>query len=103
MKMYKVEFQYSETGCRCARYYEHRKDAIAAKESYKGYKAHIASNRVEVKYHHRALAKGYICKDCTYQEEYDGRFGVGYRLHIENCRERVSNSYHYVEYYIEQR
>lgn len=54
----------------------------------------------ELRYHHTALCRGYVRKGHGWQEKYSGKFGNGVKKHIPNCESRVSNNYHYVEYWI---
>ena len=50
--------------------------------------------------HHTAAAVGYISRTLTEKlEEYNGRYGKGYKVH----RPRFdTTNYHYVDYYIEE-
>jgi hypothetical protein len=60
----------------------------------------------KVRYHHRALQRGYYGKKqrashpITEVVPYSGRFGKGYIRHIPTVESRCSNDYHAVEYYI---
>lgn len=58
----------------------------------------IKNNKVSS--HHTALSRGYICKDCGYVEEYAGKYGKGFIEHRPNVWDKVSNSYHIIEYFI---
>lgn len=56
---------------------------------------------MKAKFHHRAMAKGYVSKNGKWKENYKGRFGEGYKIHIPNCETKyVSRTYHFVDYYI---
>lgn len=103
--MYKVNIKKNRVFA-SSRYFDNRKDAVAFRETINlrkgnGLEAALQSRQVNVRYHHRSLAKGYVAKGLSYDEYYDGKFGVGFKRHIENCKESVSNSYHYVDYYVE--
>ena len=52
------------------------------------------------KYHHTATARGYICKECSYSEEYSGRFGQGYIIHVESRHSNRGNRHHAIEYWL---
>ena len=49
--------------------------------------------------HHTATVNGYMSRKVTEKlEEYNGRFGTGYKVH----RPRYdTTNYHYVDYYVE--
>lgn len=53
------------------------------------------------KQHHTSLARGYISRknSNTIIEEYDGKFGKGYKVHTPHYE---STQYHYVTYYIKE-
>lgn len=51
-------------------------------------------------YHHSSLCRGYLRKDCGFEQPYSGRFGFGFIKHIPNCNRKVSNNYHWIDYYI---
>lgn len=52
------------------------------------------------KYHHTATARGYVCKECSYSEEYSGRYGNGYIIHVESRHSNRGNRHHVIEYWI---
>jgi hypothetical protein len=60
----------------------------------------------KVRYHHRALQRGYFGKKqlaslpITEVVPYSGRFGRGYIRHIPTVDSFCSNDYHAIEYYI---
>lgn len=89
-----------------SKYFAKKKDAILFRNNYnfrneKNFIATLQTKRVELVYHHQALEKGYISKGCGRDEYYNGKFGVGIKRHIENIKNKVSNQYHTIEYYIE--
>lgn len=53
--------------------------------------------------HHKAMEKGYIRKFCGYIERYAGRFGYGFKIHYPNSYRSLSNGFHTVVYFIENR
>lgn len=58
-----------------------------------------------VKYHHSAIARGYVRVGHQYDEEYNGRFGSGYIRHYESklgVHGRPSTSYHTISYFIKE-
>lgn len=56
------------------------------------------NNSKDYKLHHRASASGYVSRVKEFQvDEYDGRFGKGYVVHIPRLD---TNRYHYIYYYI---
>jgi hypothetical protein len=105
--MYKINVKDNKKNLLFFKYFDKRKDAIIFRDDYnskfshKGYKAELQSKSVKIKYHHTALTRGYICKGHGYDESYQGKYGLGFRRHIENSRSSVSNNYHYIEYYVE--
>lgn len=50
-----------------------------------------------------AMARGYVCKGCSYAEDYTGRYGKGVKIHWAN-RETTNGSrtnwYHDISYVI---
>lgn len=92
-------------------YFDARKEAIKVRDNYNrnfncdGYVATLQPTKVELTFHHCALERGYITKNNGRDDYYNGKFGVGIKRHIPNCltksRERYSNNYHLVEYYVE--
>ena len=88
-----------------SRYFEKKKDAIAYRNRYNSnfdFKATLQEKRVEMRYHHTATERGYVAKGHGWDDYYEGKFGVGFKRHIENCKRNVSNQYHYIEYYVEK-
>jgi len=72
--------------------------------TYKDLQQLIATGKV--RYHHRALQRGYYGKKQlakypdTEVNTYSGRFGRGYIRHIPTVESFCSNDYHVIEYYI---
>lgn len=54
-------------------------------------------NGKEYSYHHCATHRGYQSVKGSYFEHYDGKFGTGYKEHINDPR---STMYHTVVYWI---
>lgn len=90
------------------KYFDKKKDAILFRNNYNSiskkeiFVATLQTKRVELAYHHQALEKGYICKGHGHDEYYNGKYGVGIKKHIENAKNKVSNQYHFIQYYIEK-
>lgn len=57
--------------------------------------------QVHLTLHHSALARGYCRKDSARNEDYQGKFGVGYIEHVPTKWSDCSNSYHKIRYYLE--
>ena len=53
-------------------------------------------------YHHMATARGYVRSGCSYKEEYKGKFGKGYIVHVACNEQRISNNFHCIYYYIKK-
>lgn len=53
-------------------------------------------------YHHSATVQGYLARNKSYIEEYDGRYGKGYVVHIPTklSVEGKTTRYHGVEYWL---
>ena len=100
--MYKVNVKNGNTFM-FARYFDKKKDAIRYRDDYNssGFNATLQSKRVSVYYHHTALQRGYVRKGCGYDEYYNGKFGTGFKRHLDNRVRKVSNTYHYIDYYLE--
>ena len=106
--MYKVNV-FKNNGELCfSKYFEIRSEAVKYVAEYNskfrelGRKAVLKSKKVNVRYHHTALEKGYARKGTGGDTFYAGKFGLGFKRHIENCVRSVSNQYHFIEYFIEE-
>ena len=90
-----------------SKYFVKKKDAVLFRNDYNSrskkevFVATLQTKRVKLVYHHQALEKGYICKGYGRDEYYNGKYGIGIKRHIENIKNKVSNQYHTIEYYIE--
>lgn len=51
--------------------------------------------------HHHALARGYrsLSSGC-HLDEYDGKFGRGYILHVPNALRPCGNRFHWIVYFV---
>jgi hypothetical protein len=105
--MYKVNVRSKENNTLIyARYFDKKKDAVAFRNDYNSkfdkFVAALQSKSVKLEYHHQALEKGYFGKGCGRDDYYDGRYGVGFKRHLENALTyKVSKQYHIVQYYVE--
>jgi hypothetical protein len=104
--MYKVNVRNKENNTLIyARYFDKKKDAVAFRDDYNSkfdkFVAALQTKKVKLQYHHQALEKGYISKGYGRDEYYNGKYGIGIKRHIENIKNKVSNQYHTIEYYIE--
>lgn len=110
MKKYKVDY-YKGADFILSKYFD---DTTSAKQCIKDYNNKYASRgfkaidcgKVEMKYHHDAIAKGYCGVKNQHEDYYDGRFGVGYIVHYPTLdKSRIhafrGNSWHIIEYYVE--
>lgn len=91
-----------------SRYFDKKKDAIAYRNLYNYnskkivFKATLQGKRVEMHYHHTATERGYVKKGYGWDDYYEGKFGVGFKRHIENNVTQPSNNYHFIDYYVEK-
>jgi hypothetical protein len=104
--MYKVNVRNKENKTLVyARYFNKKKDAVAFRNNYNSkfdkFVATLQSKNVNLKFHHQALEKGYFGKGCGRDDYYDGRYGVGFKRHLENALTKVANQYHIIQYYVE--
>ena len=104
MKKYKVAFVASN-GYAFAGYFDTRKEAREAAETYPGLSAKVRRNLVEMLEHHTATARGYQCKsEKPIREAYIGKFGVGFVEHYANADRPApynSNNFHVITYFVE--
>jgi len=104
--MYKVNY-FNNGKFMFAKYFESKKEAIEVRDEYNtkfganGFRAKLQTKRVNLAFHHSALGRGYIGKRNGRSDYYKGLYGVGIKKHIPNCESSVSNTYHYIEYYLE--
>ncbi len=104
--MYKVNVRNKENKTLAyAKYFDKKKDAVAFRNNYNSkfdkFVATLQSKSVNLKYHHQALEKGYFGKGCGRDDYYNGRYGVGFKRHLENALTKVANQYHIIQYYVE--
>lgn len=88
-----------------SRYFDKKKDAIAYRNHYNSkftFKATLQEKSVEMRYHHTATERGYVTKGHGRDDYYEGKFGVGFKRHIENNVRQPSKDYHFIEYYVEK-
>lgn len=102
---YKVNIKDAKTGIIAySMYIPHRAKARRFRDKVNailGKVASVQSKRVNMKYHHRALQRGYQKKGEPFDEFYRGKFGTGFIKHIPNNECSVSNNFHFIDYYIE--
>ena len=91
-----------------AKYFDSKKKAIAFRDEYNrnfncdDYVAKLQSKKVSLIFHHSSTEKGYITKNSGRDDYYEGKFGIGIKRHIPNCKTDCTNQYHIIEYYVEE-
>ena len=61
----------------------------------------LESGKIKAKFHHYAVAPGYLAKEKRYVEDYQGKYGAGYRVHYGTADNDITRgkNVHIVEYW----